>query len=90
MVVTIPANLRVLFHFIVHVICAALLFSALAAVALVMWAATNWIKTLGAPYEIWIVCYWVSELLFWLDVGCFALYAICQGWKLVKEIWDGR
>ena len=90
MAITIPADLRILFHFMVHIVCAALLFSVVAGVALLLWAGTIWIKGLGAPYEIWVVCYWVSELLFWFDVGCFGFYVICQGTKLIGEIWDGR
>ncbi len=80
--------LRLLFHFVVHTIFATFLFAFVAGTALVLWAATHWIETRGAPYEIVIVCHYVSLALFGLDVVLFVFYVLCQSVTLVKEIWD--
>jgi hypothetical protein len=89
MSIAIPDPLRLLFHFGVHTIFAAFLFTLVAAAALLLWAATNWISSFGAPNEIVFVCHYVSEGLFGLDVILFVFYVLCQSATLVKEIWAG-
>ena len=87
MAITIPAPLRVLFHFIVHTMCATVLFATVAAAAILLWLGTLWMQSFGVPYGIWIVCFWTAELLFWFDVALFGFYVVRQGVNLVKEIW---
>lgn len=82
-------RLKVLIHFLIHMVVAAVLFGAVALVALAVYFFTEWMRSIGAPYEIWIVCYAVSELIFWLDVLCFVVFVLAEVWLLLREIWQG-
>lgn len=82
-------NLRLLFHFVVHILVGAIIFSVLAVAALALWELTEWMKNVHAPFELWIVCHGVADLLFFVDVICFVLFTLAEGLKLVREIWAG-
>ncbi len=51
-----------------------------------LWWFTEWLRGIGAPYEIWFVSYVVSELVFWLDVLCFGVFVLAEVYKLIREI----
>lgn len=80
-------SFKVLFHFMRHILIAAVLFCAVAAVAIFLWYVTVRLEQLGVPYPIRITLFWVSELLFWLDVGCLILYVLSEVIKWLKELW---
>lgn len=80
------AHLKLLVHFVVHMLVAAVLFGLVTLIAFGLWLFTEWLKSVGAPYEIWIVSYGVSELVFWLDVLCFVTYVSAEVWMLIRAI----
>ena len=81
-----PNSLKLIVHFVVHIIVASFLFGVVTLAAFALWWFTQWIKGLGAPHEIWFVSYVVSELVFWLDVVCFGVFVIAEAYKLIREI----
>ncbi len=40
----------------------------------------------GVPDQIRVTCYYLSELLFWLDVGCLFIYVLAEVVKRLIEI----
>ena len=82
-------SLKLVGHFVLHIVIATFLFGVVTLAAVGLWEFTEWLKEIGAPYEIWIVSHGVAELVFWLDALCFVLYVITEAWKLVREIIDG-
>lgn len=82
-----PATARLFWHFLLHLLVAALLFCAVAAVAILLWYATVVMEQYGVPYGIRIVCHYVSEILFGTDVFCLLFFTVVEGWKLVRDIW---
>jgi hypothetical protein len=74
-------------RFVVQMIVAAVLFAVVAGVAFLLWAFTEWLKQKGVPDHIYVGSWVVAELLFWLDVLCFVLFAIAEAYKLLREIW---
>jgi hypothetical protein len=81
-------TLKLLFHFIFHILIGTVLFGAVAGAAIGLWMVTDLMQSRGIPYEIWIVCYLVTELLFWLDVLCLVFFVCVEVWKLLREIWQ--
>jgi len=84
-----PENIKLLFHFVIHMLLASVLFAAVTSFAFGLWWFTEWLKSLGAPYPLWIVCYGISELVFWLDALCFLVYVGVEAYNLIREIFDG-
>jgi hypothetical protein len=81
-------SFKLVFHFLRHLLYAALLFCAVAAVAILLWYSTKLMGEYGIPDEIRLVCFYVSELLFWLDVGCLVLFVLAEVIKFLRELWD--
>lgn len=82
----VPDSVKLIIHFVIHIVVASFLFGVVTLAALALWWFTQWIKGLGAPDEIAFVSYAVSELVFWLDVACFGVFVIAEAYKLVREI----
>lgn len=81
-------TLKLLFHFVFHILVGTILFGVVAGAAIGLWFVTDLMQVYGVPYEIWIVCYFVTELLFWLDVLCLVFFVVVEVWKLLREIWQ--
>jgi len=81
-----PQNLKLVLHFLLHMLIASVLFGAVASFAVVLWWFTKWLESLGVPTEIALGMWAATELLFWLDVLCFAVFVIAEVWKLLREI----
>ena len=81
-------TLKLLFHFVFHILIGTVLFGAVAGAAIGLWFATDFMQAHGVPYEIWIVCHFVTELLFWLDVLCLVFFVLVEVWKLLRKIWQ--
>lgn len=79
-------SVKLVVHFVIHILVASFLFGAVTLAALALWWFTQWIKALGAPDEITFVSYAVSEVVFWIDVLCFGLFVVAEAYKLVREI----
>jgi hypothetical protein len=79
-------SVKLIVHFVIHIIVASFLFGVVTLAAFALWWFTQWIKELGAPDEITFVSYAVSELLFWIDVLCFGVFVVAEAYKLVREI----
>jgi hypothetical protein len=71
---------------VVHVLIASFLFLLIAGAAVLIWEFTNWIKALGAPYEIWVPCHAVADLIFFTDVICASFLVVVEGWRLIRKI----
>jgi hypothetical protein len=82
------ATLKLFCHFILHMVVAGLLFGVVAGLASLLWYGTTLMEQYHVPYEIWIVCFLVSELLFWLDVVCLLIFVSAQAWKFIVEIYQ--
>jgi hypothetical protein len=82
------SSFKLVFHFLRHLLIAALLFCAVAGVAILLWYSTKMMERYGVPDEIRVVCFYVSELLFWLDVGCLVLFVLAEVIKFLRELWD--
>jgi hypothetical protein len=80
--------LKLLFQFVFHIFIGTVLFGAVAGAAIGLWYVTDLMQAGGVPYEIWIVCHFVTELLFWLDVLCLVFFVVVEVWKLLREIWQ--
>jgi len=85
----IPRSILLLGHFLIHILVASALFVLIAGAAVIIWRFTQWIKALGAPYEIWAGCDVVADLLFAVDVICASFFVVVEGWKLVRQIATG-
>jgi hypothetical protein len=81
-----PDSLKVIVHFVIHILVASFLFGVVTFAAFALWRFTEWLKGLGSPHEIWFVSYAVSELVFWIDVLCFGVFVLAEVYKLVREI----
>lgn len=81
-----PNSLRLIVHFVIHILVASFLFGVVTFAAFALWTFTQWLKGLGAPDEIWFVSYAVSELVFWIDVLCFGVFVLAEVYKLIREI----
>jgi hypothetical protein len=80
-------TIAIIGHFVFHIVVATFLFVALALAALGVWYFTQWLKDIGAPWEIWFTCTLISELLFGLDVLCLLVFVVAEVWKLLREIY---
>jgi hypothetical protein len=83
------ANLKLLIHFLIHILVGAIIFTVLAVAAWLLWELTGWLGAHGAPYALLLVCHGISSLLFIVDVVCCGFFAIIEGYKLIAEIWAG-
>jgi hypothetical protein len=81
-----PDSLKLIVHFVIHILVASFLFGVVTLAAYALWWFTVWLKGIGAPDEITFVSYAVSEIVFWLDVFCFGVFVIAEVYKLVREI----
>lgn len=86
---TVPPAIKVLLHFLLHIVTGIILFGAVAGAAILLSYVAQWIATVGVPYEISLGCYLVTDLLFWLDVLCFVFFIGVEVWKLLREIAAG-
>lgn len=75
-----------LFHLLQHIFIAAVLFSAVAAVAILLWYGTVWMEHHGVPPEIRVTCHYVANFLFAIDVFCLVVYVLSEVVKWLKEI----
>lgn len=81
-----PDSIKLIVHFVIHILVASFLFGVVTLAAFGLWWFTMWLKNMGAPNEIWAVGYVVSELVFWIDVFCFGVFVLAEVYKLIKEI----
>jgi hypothetical protein len=79
-------SIKLLLHFVLHIIIATVLFAAIAAGAFLLWLGTEWLKARGFPDELYWGVWFVAELTFGLDVLCFVVFVLAEVWKLVREI----
>jgi len=79
-------TLKLLLHFLYHILVAAVMFGAVAGVASLLWYGTMFMQEHGIPAEIYVVCYIVAELLFAIDVICLLFFIGVEGWILLREI----
>jgi hypothetical protein len=80
-------SIKLLIHFMRHILIAAILFCAVAGVSIFLWYVTVRLEQAGVPDAIRVTLFWVSELLFWLDVGCLILYVLSEVIKWLRELW---
>jgi hypothetical protein len=80
------STLKLLLHFLYHILIAAVLFGAVAGVASLLWYGTEVMQLHGIPPEIYVVCYIVAELVFAVDVICLLFFIGVEGWILLREI----
>ena len=78
--------LKVLGHFLFHVIVAMVIFAAIMGAAWLLWELTEWLGRHDAPYILVVVGEVVAYLLFAVDVVCLGFFVIVEGIKLLKEI----
>ncbi len=83
-------TLKLLAHFFIHIIVGVAMFVAFACAALGVWEFTNWMKGLGAPAWLLVICHAVAYLLFGIDVICATFFVLVEGVKFVREVWDNR
>jgi hypothetical protein len=74
---------------VAHILTAVFVFTVLIVAALLFWAGTKYLQSIGAPEEIIEVCNLMSHLLFWIDVGLFILFVGVEIYKLILKIVDG-
>ena len=79
-------SFKLVFHFLRHLLYAAILFSAVAGAAILLWSSTKLMEKYGISDEIRLVCFYVSELIFWLDVGCLVLFVLAEVIKFLREL----
>jgi hypothetical protein len=79
-------SLELVGRFVVQMIVAGFLFATVAGVAYLLWEGTEWLKQQGVPDHIYLGSWVVTELLFWLDVLCFVVFAVAETIKLLREI----
>jgi hypothetical protein len=77
---------QIVWHFTVHICTGVVLFLIVTGAAVFLWWVTELMAQHHVPTTIQVVCYWLSELVFGLDVLAFGLYAIVVTWRLVKDI----
>jgi hypothetical protein len=66
---------------------AALIFVAMAGGAVAIWEFTRWMRELGAPYWIWVICDAVAYSLFAIDVICAVFFCLVEGMKFIRSVW---
>ena len=66
---------------------AAVLFSAVAGIAYVLWLGAEWLQKQGVPDYINLGVSGVTALLFTLDVICFICFTVAEAWKLMRDIY---
>ena len=78
---------KLIFRFLIHIFVGAFLFGVVAAVATVLWYFTEVMRQHHVPELICLICEWVSELLFFLDVICLLFLMGVEVWKLLRDVW---
>ena len=79
-------SFKTLFHLLQHILIAAILFCAVAGIAILLWYATVMMDQYGVPPQIRVTCFWLSEFFFWTDVFCAVVYVLSEVFKWLKEI----
>lgn len=77
---------KMLIHLLRHILIAAGLFCAVAAIAILLWYSTVVMEQWGVPKQIWLTCFYLSEVLFWTDVFCMVVYLASEVYKWLREI----
>lgn len=81
-------SFKPVYQFLQHILIATLLFIAVAAVAIFLWYLTKLMDSWGVPDHIRLTCLYLSDFLFWLDVGCLVIYVLSEVWKWLREIYE--
>jgi hypothetical protein len=71
----------------VHIVGGAALFLALAAAAFGLWEFTEWMRELGAPYWLLVICDLIAYLLCGVDVTCAAFFIAVEGFIFLRAVW---
>lgn len=79
-------TLQIVGRFLLQMVIGAILFAAVALVAVGLWWFTDWLGKQGVPYHISFVSGLMAELLFYLDVMCFAVFVIGEAIRLIRDI----
>jgi hypothetical protein len=79
-------SLKLVGRFLVQMVVAASLFAAVAGVAYLLWLGTQWLQRQGVPDHLYLAAWFVTELLYGLDVLCFVVFAVAETIKLLREI----
>lgn len=82
-------TVKLFWHFLLHLLVAALLFIAVACVAIFLWYLTDLMKQYGVPSTIHLSLFYVSEGLFFLDLGSFIFVVLVEVAKFVRNVWKG-
>lgn len=81
---------RIFWHFLLHILVAAVLFIVVAAVAIFLWYCTVLMEKYGVPDTIRIPCYYLAEGLFFVDAVSLVFVLAVEVVKFVRDVWhDG-
>lgn len=80
-------SLELVLRFVVQMLTAAVLFSAVAGIAYILWLGTQWLQKQGVPDYIQLGVSGVTALLFSLDVLCFVGFTVAESWKFLRAIY---
>ena len=79
--------LRLLFHFLIHMITGTILFAAIGGLAVGLHFLIAWLGGIGLPSELVMVMKAVEYLIFAVDIVLYVLFILREGISLAREIW---
>lgn len=77
-------SILLIWHFLVHIVTGAVLFTAIALVSWGLWALTDVMIEWKAPEHLWQGARYASELLFFLDGVCFLIFGVLEIYTLIR------
>jgi len=83
-------NIRLIWHFAMHILLGACLFVLLAAPALGLWELTRWMEQIGAPGWLSMLFHGLAALLLAVDLVCAVFFILVEAAKFLREIWRHR
>jgi hypothetical protein len=83
-------SIRLIIHFVGHIVLGVCLFVLTAAPALGLWELTRFIEGLQAPWWLIQVFHALAILLLAVDVICASFFILVEALKFLREIWENR
>lgn len=80
------ASLKLVFHFLTHMVFGTVLFTAIAGIALGLHLFVAWLASFGLPVYLITVLQAIEYLVFAIDIILYVWFVFREAWKLVKEI----
>ena len=77
-------------HFFIHIVVAVILYVVITLAAYGIWDFTEWLASVGAPYDIVATSHIVGYVLYGIDIVGFGWVSLIALRKLIMDVWAAR